>query len=362
MKHEMSELPFNMKMTDREIWAEIKTSDKLILWLAHAWIMVYHRNRWRRLWRRLRRPKRRAGAPVHCIALPQTANEKYAWRKIFDHDPRFVLLSDKLAVKEFVARLGMDVEIPKVLWSGTDARDIPPSVLEGDVVVKANHGCNMNIFVDYGQYDGTQLVKKANRFLKVSHGRHNYQWAYFDIPRQLFVEERIRPIAGDLIDIKVYVFGPHTEQIVQISKGPEGRAGAIWEPDSEGRFRMLDIRTAVSDRIDRRPLPKNIDRALGVASAIGADFDHLRVDFLTDGTRLFLGEITIYNLGGVAYSVGQLTDTPLNRSWDLRRSWFMRSPQKGWRKIYAAALRRAIDREALRMPRYDGGNLPDLPP
>jgi hypothetical protein len=95
---------------------------------------------------------------------------------------------------------------------------------------------------------------------------------------------------------------------------------------------------------------------------IGADFDHLRVDFLTDGTRLFLGEITIYNLGGIAYSTGQLTDTPLNRSWDLRRSWFMRSPQKGWRKAYAAALRRAINLETLRMPRYDGGNLPDLPP
>jgi hypothetical protein len=345
-------------MTDREIGTEIKTSDTLILRLAQAWVMACHR----RLWRRLRLRQRRAGARGHCcLALPQTANEKYAWRKIFDHDPRFVLLSDKLAVKGWVARLGRDVEIPKVLWSGTDARDIPPSVLEGDVVLKANHGWRMNIFVEHGQYDRARLVNTANRFLKESHGRRDYQWAYFDIPRQLFVEERIRPIAGDLTDLKIYVFGPHPEQIVQISEGPEGRAGAIWEPDPEGRFRMLDIKTAVSDRIDRRPLPMNIERALGVASAIGADFDHLRVDFLTDGSRLFLGEITIYNLGGVAHSSGHLPNTPLNRSWDLRRSWFMRSPQRGWRKVYAAALRRAIDREALRMPRYDGGNLPALP-
>jgi hypothetical protein len=219
----------------------------------------------------------------------------------------------------------------------------------------------MNIFVKDGHYDHAQLLKEANGFLEMAHGRRHLEWAYFNVPRRLLVEEMIRPASGDLIDLKLYTFGPHVEQVVLISKDEQGRAGAIWEPDSDGRFRMLEIKTAISERIDRRPLPDCIGQALRLASEIGTEFDHLRVDFLTDGTRLYLGEITIYNLAGRAHHTGHIVDTPLNRSWDLRRSWFLRSPQKGWRKAYAAALRSALDRQSQRMPHFDGADASPLP-
>jgi hypothetical protein len=307
------------------------------------------------------RHNRGLGIPRPDIAFPLTANEKYAWRKLFDRDPRFVVLSDKQAAKDWVANLCLDVRVPTTLWFGTDAHDIPETVLKGDVVIKATHGCRMNIFVKDSQYDHAQLLIKANGFLEKSHGRRKLEWAYFSVPQRLLVEEMIRPASGDLIDLKLYTFGPHVEQIVLISKNEQGRAGAIWEPDSDGRFRMLEIKTAISERIDRRPLPDCIGQALQLASEIGTEFDHLRVDFLTDGTRLYLGEITIYNLGGRAHHTGDMVDTPLNRSWDLRRSWFLRSPQKGWRKAYAAALRRAIDRQSQQMLRFDGADSSPLP-
>jgi len=318
--------------------------------MRHPWI-----------WLRLFRRKRGMGIPRPDIAFPLTANEKYAWRKIFDRDPRFVILSDKQAVKDWVAGLGVDVSVPTTLWCGTDARDIPETVLKGDVVIKATHGWRMNIFVKDGHYDQARLLEEANGFLEKSHGLEEFEWAYFDVPRRLLVEEMLRPASCDLMDLKLYTFGPHVEQIVLISENEQGRAGAIWEPDSDGRFRMLEINTAISERIDRRPLPECIGKALRLASEIGTDFDHLRVDFLTDGTLLYLGEITVYNLAGRAHHTGHIVDTPLNRSWDLRRSWFLRASQKGWRKVYAAALRRAIDRQSRQMPRFDGGDASPLP-
>ena len=329
----------------------------LLLWLVQVWVILRHPRIWHRVWWR----KRGVGMPRPDIAFPLTANEKYAWRKLFDRDPRFVVLSDKQAVKDWVASLGVDARVPTTLWCGTDARDIPETVLKGDVVIKATHGWNMNIFVKDGQYNHAQLLKEANGFLEMSHGRRQLEWAYFNVPRRLLVEEMIRPASGDLIDLKLYTFGPHVEQVVLISKSDQGRAGAIWEPDSDGRFRMLEIKTAISEQIDRRPLPDCIEQALRLASEIGAEFDHLRVDFLTDGTHLYLGEITVYNLAGHAYHTGDIVDTPLNRSWDLRRSWFLRSPQKGWRKAYAAALRSAINRQSQQMLRFDGADASPLP-
>lgn len=326
--------------------------DYLILWLAQSWVMVRHPKIWR--------CRRKSGLRPN-IAFPLTANEKYAWRKIFDRDPRFVILSDKQAAKDWVAQHDFGARVPKTLWCGTDARGSPETVLQGDVVIKATHGWRMNLFVKGGQYNKTQLIEEANGFLKRSHGLRKFEWAYLHVPRRLLAEEMLRPAAGDLLDLKLYTFGPHVEQVVLISENEQGRSGAIWERGPEGDFRMLEIRTAISEHIDRRPLPACIDEALRLASKIGTEFDHLRVDFLTDGELLYLGEITVYNLGGCAYRTGDIVDTPLNRSWDLRRAWFLRSPQKGWRKIYAAALRRAIDRHALQMSRFDGGDAAPLP-
>ena len=331
--------------------------DYILLWIVQIWVMVRHPLIWLRLvWR-----KQVFGMPRPHIAVPLTANDKYTWRKIFDRDPRFVILSDKQAAKEWAAGLDLGIKVPTTLWCGTDACGIPEAVLKGDVVIKATHGYCMNIFVKDGKYNPAQLIKEANGFLKRSHGSRQLEWAYFNVPRRLLAEEMIRPVSGDLLELKLYTFGPHVEQIVLFSNNEQGRAGAIWEPDSDGRFRMLELRTAVSERIDRRPLPDCTDQAMRLASRIGAEFDHLRVDFLTDGAQLFLGEITVYNLAGYAYHTGDIVDTPLNRSWDLRRSWFLRSPQKGWRKAYAAALRRSIDSQSKQMPCFDGADASPLP-
>lgn len=149
--------------------------------------------------------------------------------------------------------------------------------------------------------------------------------------------------------MKLYTYGAVVEQVVPIYTTPgKPRAAAIWEATETGQFAPCDIPTAVADVIDDRPLPGNLPRMRALAAEIGRHFDHVRVDVLTDGTELYLGELTIYNLGGRTHWTGALIDTPLNRSWDLRRSWFLSVPQRGWRAIYAAALRRAITRHAAR--------------
>ncbi len=71
------------------------------------------------------------------IANPQLYTERMLWRMIVDHNPQFVLFSDKLTAKEYVKRRCPELLLPQTLWIGRDAADIPPELLRGDVYVKA---------------------------------------------------------------------------------------------------------------------------------------------------------------------------------------------------------------------------------
>jgi hypothetical protein len=58
-------------------------------------------------------------------ALPRHRNDKYLWRKIFDRNPLFTEVSDKLLAKQFAVARCPTVKVPKTLWTGQAAEDIP---------------------------------------------------------------------------------------------------------------------------------------------------------------------------------------------------------------------------------------------
>ncbi|MEL7027446.1 MAG: hypothetical protein AAGO57_09500, partial [Pseudomonadota bacterium] len=80
------------------------------------------------------------------VSKPETADEKFLWRKIFDRDPRFPVFSDKLAAKDWVASLGLPIDIPKTFWIGTDAAAIPRAELRPGRVLKTNNATSTNLF------------------------------------------------------------------------------------------------------------------------------------------------------------------------------------------------------------------------
>jgi hypothetical protein len=284
------------------------------------------------------------------LATPRSANDKFFWRKVFDHDPRFTILCGKLQCKEWVRSLGLDLEMAPVLWVGTDPREIPESLLQGDVAVKANGGSATNLFIRNGHFDPAQLLQTTRRWLREPYGLRQHEWGYFNVPRNLFVESMIRPANGTLDELKLYTFGDRVERVVYIL----GRFGeieaSIWEPDEDGQFVRSQHRAAVAQRISPKPLPTSIQKAMDHARAIGRHFDHMRVDLYTDGERLWFGELTVYNLAGRMSITGHDPNSPFSRAWDIRRSAFLRNPpRQGWRNRYARALIRWLERQVGRL-------------
>ena len=120
--------------------------DRILLGCVNLWGLIRHL--------RQARYYRSLSGRWPDLAFPRTANDKFFWRKVFDRDPRLTTMCDKLAAKDWVWARVPDLDIPAVLWAGTDPADIPPDVLAGDVVVKVNHGWNTNLFIHDGQQVG----------------------------------------------------------------------------------------------------------------------------------------------------------------------------------------------------------------
>ena len=124
-------------------------------------------------------------------ASPARYNEKYLWRKLFDHDPRFTECTDKLRAKALVRARYPDIRVPKTYWEGDDPQMIPVSILSGTCVVKANHGCGWNMLVVDGKVKQSELKQKASKWMRRRYGRRRAEWAYKNITPRLFVEEMV---------------------------------------------------------------------------------------------------------------------------------------------------------------------------
>lgn len=283
-------------------------------------------------------------------ALPRCANDKYTWRKIFDHDPRHVMLSDKLACNTWVAAQGLELRIPRVLWQGDDAREIPAALLERPVIAKANHGSDMNIRFLHGRPDRSGWRQRANGFLRREHGRWAGQWGYLGIERRLFVEAMIGAGGPHLVDLKFFTYGRRVERMKLIADRFGAKQASHFEPAGGGRWRPFEALDPGDPRPYALPLPDLLPRAVAIASELGASFDHVRVDLITDGKELWFNEMTLCNLGGHLTHTGTVPERATSRAWDIRRSWFLTTPQTGWRAVYAAMLRRALDRAARDAP------------
>lgn len=292
---------------------------------------------------------REEGVPrAYRFSDPLCVNDKFTWRKIFDHDPRFTLVSDKLAVKPWVARLETGLQIAPVLWEGADAREIPDEVLNGPAMLKANHGCATNIALRGPPENREALVDRANGFLKVDYGRDTGEWGYYNIPRRLFVEEWCGAPDAELEELKFYAFGGQLHRVVHIGGRFTRLAATVYDRTDDGHWAVNPRAAAVSSVALDRPLPPSLEAAEHAARLLGQPFDHMRVDILTDGHTCWFGELTVYNLSGYMSLSGHLPDARMALDWDLRQSWFLTTRQRGWRGAYANALHRRISRRDAR--------------
>lgn len=61
-----------------------------------------------------------------------------------------------------------------------------------------------------------------------------------------------------------------------------------------------------------------------------------------NGSQLFGGEITVYPAGGYRDVSNAVAAETILQGWKLTDSDFLTTKQRGWKKLYAAALRQRL--------------------
>ncbi len=329
-----------MHALDRGFRGMIRLFDSLVLATTEVFLHATHRRIVKTYVRRHgRRPR---------IADPRRYSERMLWRKLVNHDPQYVVFSDKLATKEYCRRVCPELAVPPTLWIGTDADAIPEKILDGDVFVKANHGYAYNVEIRNGQVNRQELKEKTDRWLNSVHGRGDGQWAYSQVKPKLFVEQAIGAAAGDLLEFNV-----------RAGNGTPILGSVIGHNKMDNAWMVyLDAAgnpTAGPKDADGAPgarLPEEVaitepyKRAVEFTKRLSGGVDYARFDFMWNGSELYAGEITIYPAAGNNELANASVHAAIIAGWDLSTSHFLTARHSGLIGVYANSLRRTIRRRS----------------
>ncbi len=302
--------------------------------------------RFPKLTRRFRRIHGRAPK----FALPETYYDWMQWRKVFDHNPLFITLGDKLKAKDYIAQHIPALTLPRVLWSGDGSTAIPEEVLQGNVVIKTSDGSGRNFFIQDGKYNRGELSLTLKRWLSEgAYGRRFGEWAYSRMKRRIFVEELLPSSTGLLIDISIRAGSGQVAFGSLVVHAKSDRESTIYL-SRDGDLLSVEYGEGVSEaEIDAIPVPPGYEAAISHAARLSRDVDYARFDFLWSDGVLYGGEITVYPGSGIdpLHLQTQRTDATPMFVWDVRRSWFLSTPQPGWRGIYREMLLDELDQREI---------------
>jgi hypothetical protein len=204
-------------------------------------------------------------------------------------DPALVMLADKLASRDYIARtLGDEYNVP-LIGSWTHEDEVPLATLPYPVVLKPAHLSGKVLMLSsYRREEEAKQRAKMRAWLRREHSRLSREWFYARVPRRVLAEPLLRDASGGVpADFKTYVVGGRV-RFFQVDHGRFGRATRnLYDLD----WSLLPART-ILPRHPPEPPPHDLPRLIEIAERVAAPFEFMRVDFYLLGERVLVGELT----------------------------------------------------------------------
>lgn len=231
---------------------------------------------------------------------PQTFNEKLQWLKLYGRRPIDTVLSDKYAVKEYIAKtIGEQYVIPLIgVWDKFE--DIDFDKLPNQFVLKCTHDSGgIVVCKDKNKLDIDSARKMFNKSLKTDYYVYSREKAYRDIPRRIIAEEyREDSKTGELRDYKFFCFdGEPKALFIATDRQTDGE---------ETKFDFFDMHynhLPFTNGHPNAPIPPEkpvcFEEMKELASKLSKGIPHVRVDFYEVDGQVYFGEMTYSHWGGM---------------------------------------------------------------
>lgn len=263
---------------------------------------------------------------------PVTFTEKIQWLKLYERNPLYTSLVDKLAVKKYVAqKIGTEFVIP-VLGIWNRAEDIDFNSLPNRFVLKVNcGGGNGNVYIcrDKEKLDYKKICKSLNKGLKsgVSIYRIFREWPYKNIEPKIFAESLIEDGNKlDLIDYKFYCFNGEVRYCQVIKDRTTHETidfyDTEWHRQPFYGLNPMSANYIIRPSITSMAKPERYEKMVEIAAKLSEGFPFVRVDLYNVDGAIYFGEMTFYPASGFGVFtppeydniLGELLTLPLNES------------------------------------------------
>lgn len=225
---------------------------------------------------------------------PRTFNEKLQWLKVFDQNPRYTTLVDKISAKELVAKLIGQEHIVPMLGQWNRPEDIEYDTLPISFVLKCNHDQGSVVLVkDKNSLD----IEKTSKFLCSHLKRDNYfttrEPGYKGIHAKVFAEEYL---GGNIKDYKFYCFNG-VPKFLYVGQGLTvdhslkiDYFDMDWKP-------MPFYRTDY-ERLGNVPKPEHFEEMKEIAVILSSGTPFVRIDLFEENDKVYFSEFTLCPASG----------------------------------------------------------------
>ena len=220
---------------------------------------------------------------------PQRYTEKIQWRKLYDKQPIYSVLSDKYAVRQWVARkIGEEYLIPLLgVWDKPE--DIDFEKLPNAFVLKTNNGSSTNIIVRDKSNLNCELARERLRgwLAYPTWFANGFEMHYRDIPPKIIAEKYMMPVDGSA-------------------------------DFSDMEWKHIDLcRRGMHNAAKVTPKPERFEEMIRLASILSEGFAQVRVDFYELNGSVYFGETTFTSGSGMFNFVPDSFDYLLGDMWNI---------------------------------------------
>ncbi|MEG1756560.1 MAG: ATP-grasp fold amidoligase family protein [Clostridia bacterium] len=233
---------------------------------------------------------------------PVTMNEKLQWMKLYDHNPLYPTLVDKIAVRDYVTeKVGAQVLVPLLgIWDSVDEIDF--SALPKRFVLKCTHDSGgVRVCADKATFD----CAEAKAFLCAHLNRRYYtagrEWPYKNLTPRVMAEAFIGDENGNAPDdLKFYCFDGVVRAILLCTNRTKAHADYYF---FDRNFLFLPVndltKAAVAEGRTIDP-PQKLPALIALAEALSSGLSQVRVDLYDTTQGLYFGELTLFDQSGFA--------------------------------------------------------------
>ncbi len=230
---------------------------------------------------------------------PQTYNEKLQWLKLYDRNPEYTKMVDKVEAKKYAAKIIGEEHIIPTLAVYERAEDINYDKLPNQFVLKCTHDSGgIVICKDKVALDKKAAIRKLQKGLKKNFYYINREWPYKNVKPRIIAEQYMEDEDGELKDFKFFCFNGEPKFMFIASDR--------FNSSEETKFDFFDMDFNHLPFLNGHPnatkpvaKPVSFEIMKSLAAKLSKGIPQVRVDFYDIKGTVYFGEMTFFHWSGI---------------------------------------------------------------